>query len=795
MNDPVRHTQTPLDERGFLLTRDWRDSRSGLALELWLHTSEGPRALRITGQESVCFYSAAQHDQLATALVGLAGWRTQMLALKCHDGVAVSGLYCREHRIQREAIKLLTAAGVHTWESDVRPADRFLMERFITADVQFTPGPRSRGFIAPRQLRATEPISLSLKVLSVDIETSLDGKHLFSIGLQGLGVRRVYMVGAETADHDGVELVGCLSERDCLDKFLRALRLLDPDILIGWNLVGFDLWMLQRFCDAARLPFTLGRDGKAPRWREEGGDSERRYVHIAGRVALDGIELLKAAAYNFDSFSLQSVSSQVLGAGKLIDHADRGEEILRQYREDKPALAAYNVQDCQLVSDIFAKLKLLDFAVARARLTGLPLDRIGGSVAAFEYAYLPLLHRAGFVAPNLGDVQSDIVSPGGYVMDSRPGVYTDVIVLDFKSLYPSIIRSFLIDPCGYWLARVADFNAELHVDGFNGAYFVKDGHLLPAIIEKLWAARDAAKRADDQPLSHAIKIIMNSFYGVLGSEGCRFFDPRVCSSITLRGHEIIQRSREWIETQGFDVIYGDTDSVFVWVPPDAAEQSAAEVGAQLAQSLNHWWCDNLRDEHGVQSALEIEFETHFEQFFMPTIRGSEQGSKKRYAGIVRDGDERKLVFKGLESVRTDWTPLAREFQTQLYWKLFNGEPFAEWVQAWVASVLAGERDDQLVYRKRLRRKLHDYAKNRPPHVQAALQLDAAGETPRRGDWISYWITVNGPEPVSLRKAASAPSPLDYGHYLERQLLPVADAILPFYGSSFGELVDAQLRLW
>lgn len=785
---PVR----PADTAGFLLTRDWRDTRAGIALEFWLHTAAGPKALRLTSQESVCFFRSVDLPQLQNALADLAGWRIQPLQLTTHDTQAVMGLYCRQQRVQREALQRLSAEGVVTWEADIRPADRYLMERFITADLCFEPGPVSRGFVAPKRVQAASPSALALRVLSIDIETSLDGRQLFSIGVQGLGVQRVYMVGAQDAQSADLELVACRTARDCLDKFLRALRLLDPDILIGWNLVGFDLWMLQKFCDQERMVFALGRDGRAPRWREEGGDSERRYIHIAGRVALDGIDLLKAAAHTFESYSLQAVSRQVLGAGKLIHGDDRGEEILRLFRENKPALAAYNLQDCQLVSDIFDTLKLLDFAVARARLTGLPLDRVGGSVAAFEYAYLPLLHRAGFVAPNLGEVQSDIVSPGGYVMDSRPGVYRDVVVLDFKSLYPSIIRSFLIDPCGFWLARQQAFSEREHVQGFNGARFVKRGHLLPGIIEKLWAARDQAKRDRDQPLSHAIKIIMNSFYGVLGSEGCRFFDPRVCSSITLRGHEIIQRSRDWIEQQGYDVIYGDTDSVFVWIKPDAAASpAAADIGRQLALGLNQWWQALLLEEHGVESALEIEFETHFQQFFMPTIRGSEQGSKKRYAGLVADADGvLKLVFKGLESVRTDWTPLAREFQTQLYWKLFHGEPYADWVRDWVASLLAGERDQQLLYRKRLRRRLADYAKNRPPHVQAALKLAAAGQTPRRGDWIRYWITVNGPEPEALRQ-----SPLDYGHYVERQLQPVAEAILPYFGGDFRALVDAQLSLW
>src|SRR5690606_35050015 len=144
----------------------------------------------------------------------------------------------------------------------------------------------------------------------------------------------------------------------------------------------------------------------------------------------------------------------------------------------------------------------------------------------------------------------------------------------------------------------------------------------------LSVARDRAKSEHNAPLSHAIKIIMNSFYGVLGSPGCRLFDPRVCSSITLRGHEIIQRSRDWIEQQGYAVIYGDTDSLFVWVEHHTGKRAikspeqCQQIGARLARELNSWWQQTLTQEVNVKSALEIQFETHYLRFLMPTLRGS-----------------------------------------------------------------------------------------------------------------------------------------------------------------------------
>src|SRR5690606_23914651 len=134
-----------------------------------------------------------------------------------------------------------------------------------------------------------------------------------------------------------------------------------------------------------------------------------------------------------------------------------------------------------------------------------------------------------------------------------------VLVLDFKSLYPSIIRSFLIDPVGL-VEGLADSNEEAAVDGFRGARFSRSRHALPAIVERVWQGREQAKADGNGPLSQALKIIMNSFYGVLGSKGCRFFDSRLASSITCRGHEIMQQTRALIESEGYTVIYGDTDS-------------------------------------------------------------------------------------------------------------------------------------------------------------------------------------------------------------------------------------------
>jgi DNA polymerase-2 len=289
---------------------------------------------------------------------------------------------------------------------------------------------------------------------------------------------------------------------------------------------------------------------------------------------------------------------------------------------------------------------------------------------------------------------------------------------------------------------------------------------------------------------------MNSFYGVLGSSGCRFFDTRLASSITMRGHEVLSRTKELIEEQGYTVIYGDTDSVFVHLGHSHSQADADKVGNQLVATINKAWRHHLQEQYRLECFLELEYETHYRKFLMPTIRGSETGSKKRYAGVIGEGDNEQLIFKGLESVRTDWTPLSQRFQRQLYLMIFHDQDPSDYIRQVVEETLTGKHDADLIYQKRLRRRLHEYQKNIPPQVRAARiaddinqQLGRPLQYQNRGQ-IKYIITLNGPEPVEYRK-----SPIDYQHYIDKQLKPVADAILPFIGLDFEALNAPQLGLF
>lgn len=769
---------------GFLLTRQWRDTASGIELTFWISTAEGPVRLVVEHEQAVCF-------TLGSTELALPNNTTRKsLNLKDLNGEAIDGLYFKQQRDLNTLRDQLSYDKSKLYESEVKPTERYLMERFITTSMTVKGDLIQYGNyqeIRQPQLKKTDYLP-KLEWISLDIETHDLRGQLYSIAISTADSHTIFMVQhpsqaqTEPSDHS-LNLNWYPDEKATLHACFEWIQKFDPDIILGWNVIGFDLAFLKWKCQELKIPFALGRGNETATVLEAQNTGQVAVARIPGRIVLDGISSLKGAFWNFDHYALGNVAQQMLGENKLIGgELNKLEEIRRQYIEEPEALAAYNLQDCVLVARIFAKADLINFSLERARMTGLAVDRQGGSSAAFDNLYLPQLHRQGYVASDIGSMMNLASSPGGYVMDSTPGLYNNVLVLDFKSLYPSIIRTFKVDPLG--LAIGTSGATSDTIPGFLDAHFSRNQHILPGLVTQLWHDRDLAKKAEDAPLSHAIKIIMNSFYGVLGSSGCRFFNPQLASSITMRGHEIIQETANFIEDEGYSVIYGDTDSVFVHLNDEVDEDKANSIGQSLALALNTYWQETLQQRFKLQSCLEIEFETNYLRFLMPTIRGSEAGSKKRYAGVIRKNDELITVFKGLETVRSDWTQLAKTFQQELYRRIFHNESYADYVREVSESLSQGNYDDQLTYTKHLRRPLESYVSTQPPQVKAARKMKNPG---RR---IQYIMTLNGPEP--LEKLTAQP---DYQHYQDKQLQPVADGILYFLDTSFERLTQRQLDVF
>jgi DNA polymerase-2 len=510
--------------------------------------------------------------------------------LRSLRGNPVDALYFQTTSELTRARRACESRNIPTYEADVNLVARFLMERFIKGGVSFESKPvnvenNTLYFIDPKVKDSN--LTSALKLLSIDIECSM-GMDLYSIAIYGKNLETVLMVDPKLRDKAKTyQSFG--DEQELLLGFFRIVREYDPDTFIGWNLIGFDLQWLWRKCKELGIKFDIGTDGPAD-LLAPGTLFNQWTARIPGRAALDGINMVRSAYVQTEDYSLSTVAQKVLGRTKLIEKSGREkvEQITQLFHTDKTNLAEYNLEDARLVYEIFEKLNLAQLAVRRSQLTGLALDRVGGSVAAFDFLYLPRLHRRGYVADtNSQPAAVAEAAPGGLVLDSTPGFYRNVAVFDFKSLYPSIIRTFRVDPLA---ANVIlhDLVEDLQssdskvpgqiVKGPAGLEFAEDFAILPSIIEELWQERDNAKQLKDSALSRAVKIIMNSFYGVLGTPGCRFYDPRLAGTITCIGHWILTFSREFIEREGHQVIYGDTDSLFIHFG-DGEQTAINQVGS------------------------------------------------------------------------------------------------------------------------------------------------------------------------------------------------------------------------
>ncbi len=651
------------------------------------------------------------------------------------------------------------------------------MERFIYGSVLIDGTPINKSGLLHYTNALMTPADYTpiFKVLSLDIETGRDGT-IYSFGLHftygDVSDKKVLMRDdklSETISDDYITYYP--TEKSLIEAFICEFNSLDPDIIIGWHVIGFDLDFIRRRTEFYRIPFLIGRRNRSPVIKQTKNKSW--VCDITGRIIIDGPPTLRGAFYNFISYKLENVAKEILGVGKDIAGSGKVDEIERRFRDDKKALAHYNLLDCTLVTDIYNKLGLIDLTFTRATTCGLAMDKIGMSVRAFDYFMLPKVHRKGYVTPDVEDIVSTGQGGGGLVFIKEPGFYDNIVVLDFKSLYPSIIRTFFIDPISRILSDEDTITTPM------GTKFSSTQHVLPAYIQSLMEKRELAKNEKNAHLSQAIKILMNSFYGVMGTTGCRFYHQDLPDSITGTGQWLLTLTKELLENRGYTVIYGDTDSLFVQLKPDE-RSSFNSAGKDIVKFVNNYLKQFLKENFSVESILELEYEKHFSKFFLPGVRGGLTGAKKRYAGIVSSDEGEKLTFTGLEFVRSDWTMLAKEFQYNLFTKIFAGDEVEDYVKETVRKLQNGELNNQLIYNKRLAKPASEYTKLIPPPVKAALLLDPTGNMRGR---IEYIITKDGPIPVEM-----SPKNIDYDHYIDKQLKPIADSVLPFINKDFQIIV-------
>ncbi len=530
---------------------------------------------------------------------------------------------------------------------DIPFVHRFLYDKHLGLTLQFEAEDepdeiRQRYTVArvvrivpePRDIRPAEPFRPSLRVLSFDIENAIRERTIYTLcGVVEGGQlpRREFRIGKKP-------------EREILEEFVRVVRDEDPDVLTGYNIGGYDVPLLLERAGAVGLKeLALGRERGAPREMGE------RLWKIPGRVVADAWWSARRELRPKQE-TLQYVARVLLNDSKL--DVDR-RNITEEWNRDPDRVMEYCEHDADLALRILLKLRSLEKAADLATVARLPLEEgLNGRTSLFIDAMLiPAADSAHVGVPTSHYAGRDSTIEGGYVHEIKPGLYRWVVVLDFKSMYPSII-----------IARNLCFTT-LSPDGTtvapSGARFlatsVREG-LIPKILAGLLADRDRFRqlqRTAPSPdlaayydgLQNAVKILMNSFYGVLASSFYRFTNKEIGAAITSFAREAITSIIRDLEKDGHEVVYSDTDSVFVRSPTPTLEGARA-FGEAVARRFTH-------------EGVTFEFQSVFESLFS-------HGAKKRYVGRTVWPRE-EVVIRGYENRRTD----AFDYQSQALLEVFD----------------------------------------------------------------------------------------------------------------------------
>lgn len=562
--------------------------------------------------------------------------------------------------------------------------------------------------LAVEKFENADPIKPELDILSFDIENSLEDDRLLTIGcvLENES-------GKETLILEG-------TEKEMIEGFQDYVQEKDPDIITGYNINGYDLPKLEERAEEIGIDeINLGRDkGKL---KKKG----QRYWSVNGRIIADAWWSVKSEL-NLKRETLNHVAEELLGEEK--DDVDSS-KIDKEWAEDSEKVMEYCVKDAELALKVLKELEVLSKAMDMGTVAKLPVEE-GLNPRTSTLVDSILIRKAeennvGVPLTSHGGKRGKI--KGGYVHSIEPGLYHWVSVLDFKSMYPSIIIQNNI--CFTTLSK----NGEIVSP--TGTKFLgveqKKG-LLPEILENLMKERDEVKKKMKQTegkeeryyrgLQNAIKVLMNSFYGVFASSFYRFTDPEIGESITAFARENIKQLINELQNDGLKVIYSDTDSVFFQSPEKDLDKTI-EISEKIAQDY-------------TREAIILEFEKVLNPLFS-------HGKKKRYVGRVIWPEEDMLV-RGYELRRSDSFQAQDEALLEIFEYILddNVEGAVERAKEWIREVKNGQIElEKLVISRTCKR--FDYYKNPDsmPNVQAARKMKELDHKFTPGMKVS-WIVID-----------------------------------------------------
>ena len=600
------------------------------------------------------------------------------------------------------------------FEADILFPNRFLIDKDVTSGLR-VPERRASddALVVPHE--ETEPVDMQgdLRVCTFDIEVDdrsgfpEEGEETIICLSSHDSYRDEYAVwlyeapdGAagpdeleeyETIEDDFDAAVHRFdSEEAMLAAFLDYVEKTDPDVLTGWNFADFDapyfLDRLERLGGESHDEFDLDPDRLSrvnEVWR-----SDWQGPNVKGRVVFDLLYAYQRTQFSeLDSYRLDAVGEVELGVGKERYAGSIGD----LWEKNPERLLEYNLRDVELCVEIDRQQDVIPFWQEVASFVGCKLE---DATTPGDAVDLYVLHKVSgeFALPSKGRQDAEEYE-GGAVFDPITGVREMVSVLDLKSLYPMCMVTTNASP--ETKVDPESYDGETY-RAPNGTHFRKepDG-IIREMVDELLAERDEkkARRSEHDPGSAAygrfdrqqaaVKVIMNSLYGVLGWDRFRLYDKEMGAAVTATGREVIEHTEQAANEVGYQVAYGDTDSIMLELGGDVEKSAAIEQSFDIAAHINDSYDEFAREQLGAdEHRFEIEFEKLYRRFF-------QAGKKKRYAGhiIWKEGkDVDDVDITGFEYKRSDIAPITKRVQREVIERIVHGEDLDE-VKEYVHDVI------------------------------------------------------------------------------------------------------------
>ncbi|UXD21469.1 DNA polymerase [Ignicoccus pacificus DSM 13166] len=587
----------------------------------------------------------------------------------------------------------------------------------------------------------------------------------------------IISIALVSEDFKEVKIADNKNDRELLLYFRKRVLDYDPDLVYGYNCNKFDWPFIIERAKLNGVSIDVGRKVGVP-------PSTGAYGHVSlpGRLNVDVYDFAKDV-YEVKVKTLENVADY-LGVVKKDERVIIPGHEIYKYWEDpskREILKKYNLDDA-LSTFLLAQL-FVPFGEQLSYLTGLPLDQVGAASVGFkvEWYLIRVAYKVDELVPNRVERRAQSYK-GAIVLRPRRGVHENVAVLDFSSMYPNIMIKYNVGPDTLVRPGEKYDPDEVYVSPIGHMFKKKPDAFFKISLTQLLKMRkeikEKLKSLDPESPQYkllderqkAVKVLANAHYGYMGWSHARWYCKECAEAVTAWGRELILKSIELARSLGLEVIYGDTDSLFVRYDKEKVEKLIKLIQEKLG--------------------FEVKIDKIYKKLFFTE-------AKKRYAGILEDG---RIDIVGFEAVRGDWAEVAKEVQEkviELILKEGNTDEAIKYVKDVIEKLRKGEIDiEKLVIWKTLEKDFSEY-KTEPPHVVAAKRARLKGYEFKKGDKVGY-VIVRGSGKLAQRAwpwFMVDKSKIDVNYYIDHQVIPAAMRILGYFGITETSLKGMEGGLW